>query len=404
MKLKNLISFICLFTATACSKHSTPGTVIKSPERLDILWRTPIVPNLNTDNSISINPVLHKNHVVFNTTYTFNGLTAPVLFLDTANGTIDKTWSDYYNGPDLYTGEKGISDGTYLFLGSQWSIECINLETQQTQWHGPIGPNTPYIYLNKGFLYRAVQFNNERSSVILRTPVNQMAWDTVYSFTKTDKYLPGFDSFGFGQLPNGDDVIVWKNRNWGADGFPTDIFAYNITADTLMWRNRDLELNSRVNPLQVVENRVYGNVKASIFSMDLETGELLWLRNVRKSITNTLPIPSLEAIYVGETSIVVKGSSDELVGLVKRTGDINWVQDDSGNDLNSRFTYFEGKLFYACSGLRIVDAQNGDPLISQALSEEIDNIQSNIVIDPDRRVMYFHNGNEAFCVRIPPGI
>lgn len=401
----SLLILIALGSLMACNKKDSQS--VNRPtqiENLDIIWRVPLVPDPNYYYTISMNPILFEDVVVFNTVHNMHGAQAPVLFMDTANGAIKETWDDYFDGNAYYYGEMAITDEFHLFLGSQWSVDCINLKTRETQWHGPVGPNTPYIYQNKGFLYRAVQFNRERSSAIMRTPVDRMAWDTVYSFTKTDKFRPSFDSFGFGQLPSGDEVIVWKNRNWGANGYPTDVFAYNLTADTLMWRNQDLELNSRVNPLQVVDNRVIGNVQSTVFAIDLETGAMLWTKNLGKALGPNAEFSSLEAIYVGETSVVVKGTGPKLVGVLKKSGDINWVQENNGANLENRFTYFEGKLFFPAEGLRIVDAQTGEALISEHLSREIEDIKSKIVIDPSRRCMYFHNAREAFCVRIPKGI
>lgn len=402
--MKILLAISLVYAVSACKEKMLLPEPTAPSEHLEILWRTPIVLNPETEYTIAMNPVIHGKHVIFSTEHTMNSIRGPLLFIDSSNGSVQHYWGDFSSGSDAFYSERTAHEGDYLVLRQFNTIDCINLVTRQKQWHTHKYSGLPFIYANEGYVYAAISFNNERSNAIIRSPLETQDWDTLYSFTKTDKYKPDFIGFGFGQLSNGDEVIVWKNRNWGANGFLTDIFAFNISADTLLWRNRDLDLNSLINPLQVIENRVIGDLRTDLFSIDLETGELIWRRNVQKSIINTYPIASLEAIYIGETSIVVKGSSDELVGLVKRTGDINWVQDDNGLGLNSRFTYFEGKLFFASGGLRIVDAQNGDPLISQALSEEIDNIQSNIVIDPDRRVMYFHNGREAFCVRIPPGI
>ena len=109
-------------------------------------------------------------------------------------------------------------------------------------------------------------------------------------------------------------------------------------------------------------------------------------------------------MHIGPDHVLVKGQSDELAALRKQDGGLVWKREDNGFGMEDRFTYFEGKLFFPSEGLRIVDAQNGGALISQTLSEEIDKIESRIIVDGQRRVMYFHTGREAFCVRIPRGI
>lgn len=391
------------FTSSCGKEFCKPFPQIRK-ESLDIIWRVPIVPDTNHNFTISMNPCLHDKYVIFGSQYSINDVNAPIMFMDTASGKILHYWNDYTDGSDAFSGEQTAHEGNFLLLRSSPVIECINLNNQSKHWASWGFHGIPKIYSHQGYAYATVSFNNNRSNVIMRTPVNQESWDTVYSFTQTDKYHPGFDSFGFGQLPNGDEVIVWKNRNWGANGYPTDVFAFNLSADTLMWRNQDLELNSRVNPLQVESNRVIGNVRSTLFAIDLETGGMLWTKNLGKALGPNAEFNSLEAIYIGETSIVVKGTGDKLVGVLKKSGDINWVQENSGGVLDDRFTYFEGKLFFPATGLRIVDAQTGEALISESLSQEIEDIESKIIIDPDRRCMYFHNGREAFCVRIPKGI
>lgn len=376
-------------------------------EKLEILWRTPIVPDVDHNYSISMNPVLHEGMIVFNSEFAIDGHQAPVLFLDTSDGRIQNYWSDYIDGNALYSGETSASEDDFLFLSTHNSIDCVNLRTAKTQWRGKYGNNGPHIYTSEGYIYRAIEYDGTAptKAAILRSPVQSQNWDTVYSFTKTDKYNPSFDSFGFGNLENGDKVIVWKNRNWGAAGSLTDIFAFNLSADTLLWRNRALDINSGVIPLQINNGVVYGLVRHRAFAIDLQAGTLLWDKNLNQMAKPSLPLEFVDGdLHIEQNKILVKDQSDELIAINRNNGNLEWVRQNHGSGMNARFTYFESKLFFPSDGLRIVDATNGEPLISETLSEEIDDIKSKIVIDPNRRVMYFHNGREAFCVKIPAHI
>ena len=400
-------SALCMLAFLSCSKESNkllpPAPIVES---LEIVWRRPIVPDPALNYTISMNPVLHGAYVVFGTEYVLDGVVAPVLFMDTATGEVRKYWNDYSNGPDAFDSEGTLKEGRYLLLRKSSSIDCIDLESVQTQWQSNAVSGLPNLYAKDGFIYATADYNNGRSNAIMRTPVDQLAWDTVYAFTKTDRYMPDFIAFGFGTLANGDQVIVWKNRNWGSGyGWITDIFAFNLTADSLMWRNRDLDINSGIIPLKIDEGVVYGLVRNRAFAMELATGSLLWDQNVNQLVGPTLSMEFFNGdLHIGPDHVVIMGQSDELAALRKQDGGLVWKREDNGFGMEDRFTYFEGKLFFPSEGLRIVDAQNGGALISQTLSEEIDKIESRIIVDGQRRVMYFHTGREAFCVRIPRGI
>ena len=236
-------SALCMLLFYRAARNRTSCFPVPIAESLEIVWRRPIVPDPALNYTISMNPVLHGAYVVFGTEYVLDGVAAPVLFMDTATGEVRKYWNDYSNGPDAFDSEGTLKEGRYLLLRKSSSIDCIDLESVQTQWQSNAVSGLPNLYAKDGFIYATADYNNGRSNAIMRTPVDQLAWDTVFAFTKTDRYMPDFIAFGFGTLANGDQVIVWKNRNWGSGHGTTDIFAFNLTADSLMWRNRDLDIN-----------------------------------------------------------------------------------------------------------------------------------------------------------------
>jgi hypothetical protein len=112
----------------------------------------------------------------------------------------------------------------------------------------------------------------------MRTAVSSLAWDTVYSFTATDDYKPSFTGYGSGTLANGDEVVVWKS--WSTKINTTeeraDVFAYNLTADSLMWRVSGFMEGAMTVPLQVQDGVVYGTLEHSAIAIDLATGNMLW--------------------------------------------------------------------------------------------------------------------------------
>lgn len=408
MKLSMLILSLSLLAVMSCCKEASPHPWINSKEPLSEVWRTPIVPDINLNFSISMNPVLFDDVVVFNSELMLNGVNAPVLFLDTATGSILDSWSDYSDGPFAYDKERQQFSENYLFLGGQQSVDCINMQTRQTQWHSMMAENTPNIYVSNGYLYRGIEYGFQGSmnkkAALMRTPLDQNDWDTVFAFSGNSNFSPGFDSMGFGSLPNGNNVVVWKNRSYSSSADKTEIFAYDLTADSLLWRNTDFSEGSGIVPLRIHEGVVYGLLLYNAVAIDLSTGTTKWTQNF-SSVHPTLPLDFVEGdIHFEGDNLLIKGQSDELIALDASDGSIVWVVQNSPYGIEDRFTYFEGKLFYSADRLVIVDVLTGEELITEDQVEHLGDIDSRIVIDPSRRVMYMHNGKEALCVKIPNDI
>ncbi|GGH65191.1 outer membrane protein assembly factor BamB family protein [Phaeocystidibacter marisrubri] len=356
----------------------------------------------------SINPVMYKDVVVFSSDRVVNTVRSPVVFLDTATGEIRDYWTDFSDGPFTYLDESMAHEGQYLFLSGQRSVDCINMETHQTQWHGPAGDNSPLIYVSDGFLYRGFEYDGmnptNNSAAIMRTPVDSRDWDTVYAFTRTDRYKPGFDSMGFGTLTNGDEVVVWKNRSITGSSDRTDIFAYNLTADTLLWRNMDFVEGSGVIPLKVERGVVYGLLRNHAVALDLATGNTIWSQDFN-SVKASFPLQFYEGdFYINGNTMLIKGPAHEIMGLSIEDGSISWLRKDLDFGIEDRFTYFEGKLFFTTTELAVIDVHTGERVLESSRVEHLGNLEGRVTIDPIRRVMYMNNGLEALCVKIPDDI
>lgn len=394
-----LILIAIPFILSGCSKQQSYNPPAATFD-YEVLWQTPFVPNIQTDFSISTNPIIYENSVIVSSEYPVDGKVNPILFLDSATGELQEAWSDYINGGDNYSYEQYVSDGDYLLLSSNSAVDCINLQNRSSQWASTISGNSAYKYLFEGEVFTGISISNSQAA-ILKTPINQSNWETVFSFTKTDAYSPFFDSMGFGELANGNKVALWKNRSSSGNLDRTDIFAYDLTADSLLWRNTDFNSFGGFIPLEVEGGKVYGLVARKAFCLELSTGNTLWTNDF-SGLVQSPRTAGFEygMVYVTEHHVLYKGTDAELIMLMKKTGNhFKTVMLPGG--MEDRETYFEGKLFFSARKLCIVDVATGELLIDPALSEKFGIIRSGITIDEDRRVMYFHNGKVLFCVKIP---
>jgi hypothetical protein len=383
--MKMIVSFSTLLVLLACCKEpATPKPPIP-PKQLVVLWKTPIIPQNATSGTLGMTPVLFGSEVIFNSEYGLDGTGETVLFFDTADGSLNRTWKGLSGS--IYTRETVAHSGNYLLFGEQTSVDCLNMVTGNTQWSGNVSDERPYIYANNGYIYRGFPYDYQNgqynSCRLKRTPAGSNSWQTVYDFTRTDNYRPGFIGCGFGTLPNGDEVVVWKN--WSltpSNSERTDIFAYNLTADSLMWRNTDFKEGASVEPLKVVNGVVYGLLITRAIAVDLISGATLWQQDFSDQQT-TFPLNFLTSsdFYIQGSYVYVKGQSDELFVLRKNNGTI-WkvIQDSPG--IYSKYTYFEGKLFAARDGIGAVDLNTGEDLLKGYEQPSSRLFYSDITIDP----------------------
>ncbi|NVK05663.1 MAG: PQQ-binding-like beta-propeller repeat protein [Flavobacteriia bacterium] len=376
-------------------------------DKFEVIWKVSITNGLY---SISMDPLLFQDMVVINSEYPLHGEHAPVMFLDTVDGSIEHLWSATPNQIDSYGDYQAAVDGDFLMLGSHLRIDCMNMSTRQTNWVATMELNSPYIYANNGFVYRGIMhtWHNGRNkgASLMRASVSTGEWDTVYTLVQTGRYAPFFDAVGFGNLSNGDEVIVWKNRSeHTSQPDITEILAYNLTADSLMWRNRDHEVGSTIQPVQIYQGRVYAMLYDRMIALDLMTGKTIWNQDF-SSRNFTLPQFFSEGeFYIDQNRMVVKGPNKEILIVGLHSGVLANVIDNEHYGIHDPFAYFEGKLFFGNdAGLSVIDAYTGESLIETRQVEHLGDIKCQILIDPARRVLYTHDGYYLYCVKIPENL
>ena len=215
---------------------------------------------------------------------------------------------------------------------------------------------------------------------------------------------PFFDGIGFGSLPNGDEIVLWQNRT----STPIDrmeVFAYNITADSLLWRNRDF-LNFEVPfPPKVYDGKVYGPLNDGLYCLDLETGETLWTRGYN-SVFDHYYLP-WAANYIGfyNDQLIVHGYGSKVLYLSPKDGSIFKAVDGYPNGHGEGdYSYYQGKLYFsAAAQLVITDIATGENLATPAKLGELNDIdiRSSITIDPETGKLYFQDGYYLYCVKQP---
>lgn len=374
--------------------------------KLELLWKKNIT---DAGGSISIDPVLYDDVVVINSERLIHGVNAPVMFLDTATGELLDTWSDYGHGASIYLPSNSAAEDEYLILVSQYAIDCVNLRTRNTQWSTAIRDHgLPWPAVHNGYVYYSFtrEYGQTKSTFLMRSPCNTESWDTIIRVNDNRGTVPFFMGLGFGQLSNGDEVVLWKNRiELSNNRNEVQVFAYNLTADSLQWKSEKFSDFCSIQKIQVESDRVYVGLGDLMVCLDINSGRTHWIQDFEE-LNSLLPFKLYDGNFMvlNNNKIAVKAASKDLVFLFKGSGNIAKVVQDVHGGIGDEFTYFEDKLFYTGMRLTIVDAKQGTELVSESQVSHLRTPESKIVIDPVRRVMYYHDFYYLYCVKIPDNI
>lgn len=402
---KSLVTILICLGFWSCHK---PQKMISEPQvetdQFEILWKTPISPGPFV---LGLNPILYDSLVIVNTEYEIYDDFAAVLFIDTATGTVVDTWSEYIDGTALYTSDKFYLEDDFLVLHTMRSTDVLNLNTRQRQWASTTNQDqSAFLYGNNGFVYTSHQIG-AKTAKILRSPVDQKNWETVYSFTANGAMRPFFDGIGFGALDNGDEIVFWENRIT----HPYDkleIFAYNLTADTLLWRNRDFPTADIPFPPRVYNGKVYGRYVESVYCIDLETGQMLWLKDYGTAFEQSGLAAKINYIGMYNDQLVVKPDCNTILFVDLEDGSIDKMVSgyEDGNP-EGEFSYWQEKLYFN-NGLQlaVTDLATGENLVTPENSRALEGITiySSITVDPVYGKLYFQDGHYLYCVKQPEGL
>jgi outer membrane protein assembly factor BamB len=405
MRKSILVSMV--FLLAACRKEKSlvqqPPTDTNKPA---LVWRVPLN---NLSSTLSIDPHVFEGNVAFGC-----DLCTPPAFLlfNGDDGALAFEWNDWPLPLSIMRPtEFSYSIGDHLIFtqGRQWV--SVNMKQKRTNW--TFIKTAPKIYTCRTytdgyFAYWSDEYqfdNGDRNSrsCVFRSPPDMLQIDTIFDYQATDGFAPSLLSFGFSKLPNGDEVILMKNRAFSPFiQFPNasrlDVIAYNMTADSLMWFEQGVEANEGgVLSIRTLGNLAFVPGYMYIHCLDVETGQKIWDYKVEKALY-------LGDLIVHNNTLLLKGSNDELICLNPYTGQEIWKVKGTGVDPKARLTLFNNKLFYTGDGeLCVVDAINGS-IIFKGKGDDWRSggpFTCTPAIDPVNRRIFINNSTYAICLQMP---
>ncbi|HMX03656.1 MAG TPA: PQQ-binding-like beta-propeller repeat protein [Chitinophagales bacterium] len=242
----------------------------------------------------------------------------------------------------------------------------VNIQTGEVMWHYEVpgsGNHSPYMsgFGDQIFHAYADGPNPYTKSYIARANIYTGIWDTVFSIEMVDGYSADLYPPGAWVDNNGDTIICFQNRQWRNPPYDgkVDLYAYNLTADSLLWMYSDIDPdgNSSVFPPVYADGKVFFRGYFHVYGLDAKTGNLIWTwasPNVANDLlyTNTLVV---------DDKVLVKTTGPELFALDPDNGSEIWHTSGFG-EIPSELEAFDGMLYFSTEidgKLNAVNIQNG---------------------------------------------
>ena len=280
-----LLSVLSLF---ACEKdepkdNKPPDTTTEEPV-LDVVWKQAVYDD--TMGAYFHPPKFAGDYVVFCSKPTFDGKHAGGLVVyDKQTGERHPAWDHEpefdvkYSIKDF---EVGGENRDVLFVSSPYKLFAWDLNTGNELWT---------IDADHYFDPEASSFGNYFFQCI--TPKGNDIWSAVLAIdVKTGDVKEVFrdtmvNNYEFHLYPpsvtvleNNDTLLIFQKRAWnfGLSDGKVDIYAYNMTADSVLWKVNDItqDGNSSVMEGIITGNRYLFQGSNSIRCLDIQTGDILW--------------------------------------------------------------------------------------------------------------------------------
>lgn len=348
---------------------------------------------------------LHDDELVVYVLDTVSGKGAPISFLSADSGTVLESWNDFIRNRGVWGMHDLNQNNPFLVMNSHLSVDVLNLETRQRQWATAIQNYGLNNYILDDYVYVGFGHSNSKIAGITRSPLDHEDWETVFVDTSQLYQSIHFYAMAISDLPNGDQVLVWKSRSEGwSMKVNTDIYAYNLTADSLLWINTELDSWTYEQPLQVSEGIVLGSVNDYCFGIDLTNGDMLWKKEVKKLSSASWIEPRFDdnPLHV-DNSRLIFSTDEELIFLNKSNGVFMGRVTGLPSGASGPTVIFENKLYYTSDteDLVIVDLINFEILkVIDDIGKPFYGLRGGVTIDPIRRLVYVHDRYSVFCLEI----
>jgi len=353
-----MISILLFIFYLAISCHPDP-TVNQDPgdiPEINVLWKVPLV--RDSLESSTLNPSVFGNHVVGGGERIF-AASGEICRVDILTGKLN-----WYVDCDIHTTPLTSLKINNIFVGlCDDGFTAYNINDGSIVWASDYnGGYQIGKFGDKIFNTHTSGTYPSTSSSLVMADINIGVWDTIYTLDIVDNYSTHIMPPGVMINDSNDTILYFQNRQWNfseSDG-KIDLYAYNMTADSLLWVNYDLDEvgNSSIQPPLIYDGKVYFRGSWVLYCFDAATGEKLWDR--------TFGADMFEDLLFGNTlvindKLIVKTSGNSIYAFNPDVGNIIWQRSDVGGTTCDMVAY-KGNVYYGSVGngkIHVINATSG---------------------------------------------
>lgn len=408
--------FITLFVQASCKKDD-PVVVNKQPQP-ENPWNYKSILNVkwykyfysDTSGAYFQNPYFFDNYVVFcSDMIAYGNGKLGIGVFDKLTGAKHPMWNNEPGGIVGSTGSIsnwviGGNSNKYAIFCSTYKIYCYDLETGSLHWNISVTDLEPRICSFGNYIFY-IKGDMHSYSTLLLTNIESGQSKNVLTLYKTNGYEANIEPPVVWFNPSGDTILVFQNRQWNfpaSDG-KIDIYAYNLSKDTIIWKLEDLtnDGNSSVRKPIINEDKFYFQGMKSVHCINLLNGQLIWEHEYTDE-----GFAQVENLFA-DGKLFVHSGSDAIMAFNGNSGNLLWkTNKDYGIQTGGSMGYYKGKLYFTSidmtnsnipTYLFCLNASDGS-LVWKDSGVVKSGMKDGIIIDQNTGYLYADDSYRIMCI------
>ncbi len=408
-----ILSFLQII---ACEKEPenkpNPKPEKEQSAELSVIWENWIYDD--STGAFLYSPRFAGNYVAIfaHQPYTTNNGKLGMVIYDRITGEPHPAW-DYepnFSGNATSDWEIGGENKDVVVILSGRTLYAYDINTAQELW-------TKYSGADEVFIPQISSFDNDLFVGVKPAGIEN-AWGKLVKIniiTGEQKDILRIDSAnGYSVLlyppsvdimPSGDTLLIFQNRqlNFGISDGKIDIYAYNMTADSMLWVVEDLTAsgNSSVKEGIITEDNKYlFQGSKSIHCINIDNGTILWEDELQNE--SFFQTPNLYT----DGKVFMNSESGAIICYDVASGNKLWHNTNiDAHPIDSRMVYYNGKLYLTAiptynsnipeshrKSFKCISGNTGEVLWS---SQKINGM---LLLDPDLGHIFIGNSFKLICV------
>ena len=363
---KLLLPIFIFLLLLSCQKDtinsvSPPVTTPETKETLEIIWQVPMGV-VDTNIYLSNGPAIIKDKIAV-------GCGKGVQFRNKNSGEFLFLWDDWFGTAFNHSQRVQVLDQN-VFVNSQIKTYLIDSQNGQTIWKHIIEHGATYSNITFGNIYHGTRdksnlFND--FSFLTELDKNTGKRDTIYTVAKVNSYEPGIQPPAGWINSTGDSLLIFLVRSLDFGGTldeQLDIYAYNLTADSIEWQliDYDIDGSARVGPPLVEDDMVYISGKNTLYCLNAADGSLVWQHRFEDHTDGFTESLFISAIIKVGNRLVISPTNSNTYCFDAFTGKQLWKKTDSASSPQN-MVHHKGIIYTVGQGngkLFAIDLETGE--------------------------------------------